>query len=45
MPIQIEADKEYIVSPTTEWQSLVLSKAVKNISLNRNVYLNLIHKK
>ncbi len=45
MPIQIKADEEYVISPTTEWQNLVLSKTVKNISLNRNVYVNLIRKK
>jgi aminopeptidase N len=45
MPIQITADKAYLISPTTEWQTLVLNKSVKTISLNRNVYLNVSRKK
>ena len=45
MPITVKADEEYTISPTTNWQTLNLNKTVKLISLNRNVYLNLIYKK
>ena len=45
MPITIKADEEYTISPTMLWQMLTLNKPVKLISLNRNVYLNLTHKK
>lgn len=45
MPITIKADEEYTISPTMLWQTLTLNKPVKLISLNRNVYLNLTHKK
>ena len=45
MPITIKADEEYTIFPTMLWQTLTLNKPVKLISLNRNVYLNLTHKK
>jgi hypothetical protein len=45
MPVTIKAKKEYTISPTTSWQTLILDKSGKRISLNRNFYLNLARKK
>lgn len=41
MPVKIKTDKEFWISPTTKWQTITLEKASKNISLNRNVYMDL----
>lgn len=42
MPVKITADKEFLIYPTTQWQTIPLSKASKNISPNRNVYVELV---
>jgi aminopeptidase N len=41
MPVKIKTDIEFLISPTTQWQSLKLNKKVKLISLDRNVYVKL----
>ncbi|MDF2453187.1 MAG: hypothetical protein K0S26_2691, partial [Bacteroidota bacterium] len=35
-------EKEFWIYPTTQWQTITLAKASKNISLNRNVYVELV---
>jgi aminopeptidase N len=42
MPLKIKTDKEIWIRPTTEWQTMSLEKAVKTISLDRNVYVELV---
>ena len=42
MPVKIKTDKEFWISPTTEWQTIPLEKAYKNISLDRNVCVELV---
>ncbi|MBC7695130.1 MAG: M1 family metallopeptidase [Burkholderiales bacterium] len=42
MPVKITTDKEFWIYPTTEWKTITLAKASKNISLNRNVYVDLV---
>lgn len=42
MPVKITTDKEFLIYPTTQWQTIPLSKASKKISLNRNVYVELV---
>ena len=42
MPVKITTDKEFWIYPTTQWQSISLEKTSKNISLNRNVYVELV---
>ena len=42
MPVKITTDKEFWIYPTTQWKSISLEKAAKNISLNRNVYVELV---
>jgi aminopeptidase N len=42
MPVKITTDKEIWIYPTTQWQSISLEKTSKNISLNRNVYVELV---
>ena len=42
MPVKIKTDKEFWISPTTQWQTIFLDKAYKSISLNRNVYVELV---
>ena len=41
MPIKIKTDKEILIKPTTQWQSINLNKKSKTISLDRNVYMRL----
>lgn len=41
MPVKIKTDQEILIKPTTQWQTINLSKKVKTISLDRNVYLKL----
>jgi aminopeptidase N len=43
MPVKINADKEHRIIPTTEWQTLQLAKPVKAITIDRNVYVNLVY--
>ena len=42
MPVKIKTDKEFWVKPTTQWQTITLDKAYKIISLDRNVYVELV---
>jgi aminopeptidase N len=42
MPVKIKSDAEIWISPTTKWQTLSLEKAYKSISLDRNVYVELV---
>lgn len=42
MPVKIKTDKEYWISPTIKWQTMTLDKSTKIISLNRNVYVELV---
>lgn len=39
MPVKIKTDKEILIKPTTQWQSINLEKKAKTISLDRNVYV------
>jgi aminopeptidase N len=41
MPIKIKIDKEFWISPTTQWQSIIIENKIKIISINRNVYVKL----
>lgn len=42
MPVKITAGKEILIHPTTQWQSIPVSAKVKTISLDRNVYIDLV---
>lgn len=42
MPVKIKTDKEILIKPTTQWQSINLEKKAKTISLDRNVYVRLV---
>ncbi|MES2513929.1 MAG: M1 family metallopeptidase [Bacteroidota bacterium] len=42
MPVKITTEKEFWIYPTTKWKTITLDKASKNISLNRNVYVDLV---
>ena len=42
MPVKIKTDREFWVMPTTQWQTITLDKAYKIISLDRNVYVELV---
>jgi aminopeptidase N len=41
MPLKITANKEYMIQPTTQWQSIVLEGQPKTISIDRNMYIEL----
>ena len=41
MPVKIKTDKEILIKPTTQWQTVNLEKKLKTISLDRNVYVKL----
>ena len=41
MPVKIKTDKEILIKPTTQWQTINLEKKIKSISLDRNVYVRL----
>lgn len=41
MPVKVTTDKTFVITPTTEWQTIQLDKAFKTISLDRNVYVEL----
>lgn len=41
MPIKIKTDKEILIKPTAQWQTITLEKKTKTISLDRNVYVKL----
>lgn len=41
MPVKIKTDKQILIKPTTQWQTVQLDKKTKLISLDRNVYVKL----
>ncbi len=41
MPVKIKTDQEILIKPTIQWQTFNLSKKIKTISLDRNVYVKL----
>lgn len=41
MPVKIKTDKEILIKPTTQWQTITLDKKAKMILLDRNVYVKL----
>lgn len=43
MPVKIKADKDLTITPTTQWQTLPLNKSVKTITIDRNVYVDLVY--
>ncbi len=43
MPVKITTNREILIYPTTNWQTLPLEKHIKSISLDRNVYVNLTY--
>jgi aminopeptidase N len=42
MPVKIKTDTEFWIYPTTQWQTIPLEKGFKTISLDRNVYVDLV---
>lgn len=42
MPVKIATDKSFWIYPTTQWQTITLAKAYKTVSLDRNVYVDLL---
>ena len=42
MPVKIKTEEEFWINPTTQWNTISLLKPSKNISLNRNVYVELV---
>lgn len=41
MPVKIKTDKEILIKPTTQWQTVKMEHKAKTISLDRNVYVKL----
>lgn len=41
MSVKIKTDKEILVKPTTQWQTIHLERKIQMISLDRNVYVKL----
>lgn len=41
MPVRITAGKEMLIQPTTQWQTVPVGKHVKDVRLDRNVYVDL----
>lgn len=41
VPIKIETDKDVWITPTTQWQEMPIDKKIKEISIDRNFYMNL----
>jgi aminopeptidase N len=41
MPVKIKTDKQILIKPTTQWQTVQLDNKTKFISLDRNVYVKL----
>ncbi len=41
MPLKITADKERIITPTTQWQTLLLSTPIKQLQVDRNMYIDI----
>lgn len=42
MPVKIIAGKEILIRPTTQWQTVPVGKRVKEVKLDRNVYVDLV---
>jgi aminopeptidase N len=42
MPVKITAGKEILIRPTMQWQSISVDKTVKDVRLDRNVYVDLV---
>lgn len=42
MPVKINLEKTVWISPTTQWQTLILEKKAKKITIDRNVYVQLV---
>jgi len=42
MPVRITAGKEILIHPSTQWQSITVDKNVKEVKLDRNVYVDLV---
>ncbi len=42
MPVKITAGKEIRITPTTQWQSTSIKASVKSVSIDRNVYVDLV---
>lgn len=42
MPVKITAGKEILIRPTTQWQMILVGKTVKEVKLDRNVYVDLV---
>lgn len=42
MPVKITVGKELLIHPTTDWQSIQVNPKVKRITLDRNVYVDLL---
>jgi len=42
MPVKITAGKEILIRPTTQWQTVPVGKTVKEVKLDRNVYVDLV---
>lgn len=40
MPLKISADKERIITPTTQWQTLMLNTPIKQLKVDRNMYID-----
>lgn len=41
LPLKIKTDKEILIKPTTQWQTIELNKNQKKITIDRNMYVNL----
>lgn len=41
MPVKISAGQTYEIVPTTKWQTILVKKALKNIELDKNMYVRL----
>ena len=41
IPVKIKTDKEILIKPKTQWQTINLDKKSRTISLDRNVYVKL----
>jgi len=42
MPVKITVGKELLIHPTTDWRSIQVNPKVKRITLDRNVYVDLL---
>lgn len=42
MPLRIRVGKEILIRPTVQWQTIPVDKTVKEVKLDRNVYVDLV---